>query len=91
MWRRAICHGERTPKTMTKETWPLMIDASRMIFRVAKSRSDFLLTVQSQGNPSVDIRFPLSYGPELAKQLLNMLQTAGQPYNPKPPRDPKAN
>lgn len=71
--------------------WPLLIDATRMEFRVDKDRTHFLLRVHSQGNPSADIRFPLSYGPELVTQLANMLETAQQPYNPRPPGDPKAN
>ena len=76
---------------MPAQTWPLLIDATRLKFLVAKDRTNFLLTVESQDNPSVDIRFPLSYGPQLLAQLQNMLETAGQPYDPKPPRDPKAN
>ena len=76
---------------MPSQTWPLLIDATRLKFRVAKDRTNFLLTVESQGNPSVDIRFPLSYGPQLVEQLQNIWRLLVQPYDPKPPRDPKAN
>lgn len=71
--------------------WPLLIEATRMKFHVAKDRQTFVLTVESQGNPPVDIQFPLSYGPDLAIQLQNMLRNAVEEPGRKPRIDPKAN
>jgi hypothetical protein len=73
------------------DAWPLLIDATRMTFQVAKARTDFLLTIESQGHPSVGIRFPISFGYELAEQLLNMLENAEKAYDPSPKRDPSKN
>jgi hypothetical protein len=73
------------------ENWPYLFDASRLEFRVAKHRSEFLLRVHSQGNPSIDIRFPLSYGPELLAQVQNMVATGQTDFDPNPRGDPKAN
>ena len=71
--------------------WPHLIDATRIEYMAAKDRSGFLLTVHSQGNPSVRIRLPLSYGSELLTQIENMVRTAEKPFDPNQIRDPKAN
>lgn len=73
------------------DAWPTMFDATLLKFRVAKDRSHFFLEVQSQGHPSIGIRLPLSFGPELVEQLQGMMAIAGVPYDPNPRGNPKAN
>ena len=57
------------------DTWPLLIDATRIEYRVASDRSNYLLTVHSLGNPSVDIRLPIAAGADLLEQIQNMVAT----------------
>ena len=71
-------------------TFPLLIDAARIFCRIARDKSHFLLTVESQGNPSIDIRFPLSAGTILLTQIQNMIDSAATAPNRKPRRDPTA-
>jgi hypothetical protein len=71
-------------------TFPLLIDASRIFCRVARDKSHFLLTVESQGNPSIDIRFPISAGQTLLTQIRNMVDSATTEPPRKPRRDPSA-
>ena len=71
-------------------TFPLLIDASRIVCRVSRYRSHFLLTIHSQGNPSIDIRFPISSGEILLTQIQNMVDTAATAPDSKPRTDPSA-
>jgi hypothetical protein len=71
-------------------TFPLLIDASKIVCRVARDRSNFLLTIHSRGNPSIDIRFPIGSGRILLAQIQNMVDTAATAPDRKPRTDPTA-
>lgn len=60
------------------EAWPLLIDATRIEFRAAVDRSNFLLTVHSEGHPPIDIRLPVAFGPELLNELQMLIQRGFQ-------------
>ncbi len=72
------------------DAWPLIIDPTRMECRVARDKSHYLVTFHSAGHPSVDIRFPIDYGPTLLSQIENMVRTGEVAPNRKPRNDPKA-
>ena len=71
-------------------TWPILIDATRIECRSALDRSHFLLTVHSHNNPSVDIRFPMDAAHIVLEQIQNMIAVGKtDPLKPKP-GDPSA-
>ena len=61
------------------DTWPMLIKASGIECRIALDGSHFLLTVHSQGNPSVDIGFPAETLSAVLEQLQNMAAVAARP------------
>jgi len=73
------------------DTWPHLIDATRMECRVSRDRSNYLLTFHSAQNPSVDIRFPIDFGPTLLEQIENMVRIGATAPNRTQNKDPKAN
>ena len=72
------------------DVWPLIIEASRIECRAARDRSHFLLTVHSQNNPSVDIRFPMGTAQTVLDQIQNMVAVGKTDPQRSKPGDPSA-
>jgi len=51
---------------------PMIVDAARVKFEAAKDRSNFLLTIDTTDNQSIEIRFPGWFAHELAEQTNNL-------------------
>lgn len=67
-----------------------IINATRIVCAAARDRSHFLLTVHSHNSPSIDIRFPLSFAPDLVEQLQNMIAVGRTDPNRPKGGDPSA-